>query len=566
MSWLQVTFEQLHDVTQPVQNHYDSNTTFSIGNVENELFLVLYFDPHTEDGVVHVRNKFFTIRQPTRANALGLYECFTRATEHVLGASSNWEAKCVGFGCDGTSVNIAAGGLRGHLEEPMPWIVVFWCLAHRLELSLKDALKNTFFSNIDDMLLRLYYLYEKSPKKCNELKEVVDNLKLCLEESEMPNQRGIKPVRACGTRFVSHKVFAINRLIERYGAYLTHLVSLTEDPTVKATDKQKIKGFILQWRDSKMLLGCALFHDLLKPAATLCKVLQDDEVCVISAIEAVLKTSKNIQVVLDTAFKDLSMVKKVLSRIQDDNNDKTYQGAVLAKYEQGRKYLEDHKNRYAESIMSCLKERLKMQHVGLLTDAITLLATHGWEKSESSDFADAALDHLTTQFNVPLAKAGVVETLIKEEFIDMLDYAKSYLPLSRDNYLTTWWKLFNSANSKNWTNILALVELVFCLPMSNGRVERIFSRLKLIKTNRRCALNEDHLDDAVRIAVEGPPLAKWDASAAVHLWWTDKNRRQVGDTRKPPARAQPDEQSCSSPFTLDAWEDFLDLSSEESDS
>lgn len=36
-------------------------------------------------------------------------------------------------------------------------------IAHRLELSLKDALSKTFFSNIDSMLMRLYYFYEKSP-------------------------------------------------------------------------------------------------------------------------------------------------------------------------------------------------------------------------------------------------------------------------------------------------------------------------------------------------------------------------------------------------------------------
>jgi hypothetical protein len=129
-----------------------------IGNIENELFLVLYFDPHSEDGVVHVRNKFFTVRQPKRANALGLFECFIRGIEHVLGATCNWEDKIVGFGCDGTGVNIAAGGLRGHLEEPMLWIVMFWCLTHRLELSLKDALKKTLFSSIDKMLMHLSLL------------------------------------------------------------------------------------------------------------------------------------------------------------------------------------------------------------------------------------------------------------------------------------------------------------------------------------------------------------------------------------------------------------------------
>ena len=98
---------------------------------------------------------------------------------------------------------MGACGLRSLLEEPMPWIVVFWCLAHRLELSLKDALKKTFFSAIDDMLMHLYYLYEKSPKKCKELSEVVANLKLCLDTSELSNQRGIRPICACGTRFIS---------------------------------------------------------------------------------------------------------------------------------------------------------------------------------------------------------------------------------------------------------------------------------------------------------------------------------------------------------------------------
>ena len=52
---------------------------------------------------------------------------------------NDWEEKLIGLGCNGTNVNIATGGLRGYLEEALPWIV-FWCLAHRLELSLKDAL------------------------------------------------------------------------------------------------------------------------------------------------------------------------------------------------------------------------------------------------------------------------------------------------------------------------------------------------------------------------------------------------------------------------------------------
>ena len=48
-----------------------------------------------------------------------------------------------------------------------------WCLAHRMELAVKGALKGTSFDDIDEMLLRLYYIYEKGPKKCCELNDVV---------------------------------------------------------------------------------------------------------------------------------------------------------------------------------------------------------------------------------------------------------------------------------------------------------------------------------------------------------------------------------------------------------
>lgn len=117
------------------------------GNVE--LFLVLYFDAHVKDRKVHVHNRFLTVRQPKSGNTEGLFEGFKNAVSHV--GLANWEDKLTGFGCDGTNVNTAAGGLRGCLEQSVPWVVVFWCLARRLELSLKDALSATLFSSTDKM-------------------------------------------------------------------------------------------------------------------------------------------------------------------------------------------------------------------------------------------------------------------------------------------------------------------------------------------------------------------------------------------------------------------------------
>ena len=84
---------------------------------------------------------------------------------------------------------------------------------------------------------------------------VVKELKQRLEPSEMPSRGGSRPLRACGTRFVAHKVTALERLVDKYGAYLCHLVAMTEDVSIKSIDHQKLKRCFLKWCDAKYING-----------------------------------------------------------------------------------------------------------------------------------------------------------------------------------------------------------------------------------------------------------------------------------------------------------------------
>ena len=127
-------------------------------------------------------------------------------------------------------MNIANAGLKGIMEKKIIWVYWMWCLAHRLELAIKNALKGTYFDSIDDMLLRLYYLYEKSPKKSRELVDIIKDLKEFLSFDD----NGIKPIRANGTRWITHKLYAMKRVISKYGAYTHHLAALSVDPSIKA--------------------------------------------------------------------------------------------------------------------------------------------------------------------------------------------------------------------------------------------------------------------------------------------------------------------------------------------
>ena len=259
-------------------------------NHDNELILVQWCDTNSSDEKVQPRLSFLTVHQPQSVNAEGLFASLEYGLK-CLGIPSLSRQTCsqlVGIATDGASANIARGGLRGLVENEINWIFWMWCLAHCLELAIKDALRGSFFDSIDEMLLCLYYIYEKSPKKCRELESVVADLRECFEFDD----NGVKPVRSCGLRWVSYKISAMKGVLSKYGAYAAHTAQLTEDNTVKATDRAKLKGYLKKWINAKYVLGCALFIDLLTPCSIFSKAMQSDSLDIVGALTCLILTVK----------------------------------------------------------------------------------------------------------------------------------------------------------------------------------------------------------------------------------------------------------------------------------
>ena len=169
------------------------------GNTDNELVLAVWCEIDGKDERIHIKQKmgYFTVSRPQAVTADGIFSLL-ESTIQKLEIESITEAtykKLVILATDGASANIAASGLKGLVERQLSWIFWMWCLAHRLELAIKDALKGTTFDEIDDILLKLYYLNKKSPKKCRELAEIVSDLKDCLTFDD----HGETPVGASDT-------------------------------------------------------------------------------------------------------------------------------------------------------------------------------------------------------------------------------------------------------------------------------------------------------------------------------------------------------------------------------
>ena len=152
----------------------DGSTDKSV--TEQEVIFVVFVDPEANRPVM----KFSHIAAPEKSqDARGLKNAIVSGfKEHGLESALG---KMVFLSSDGASVNSGAkSGLIRLFQEEYPWISFIWCFSHRLELSLKDALKE-FIEPVETSLRHLYYLYNNSSKKAS--------------RTEKPTQRTRRTIR-----------------------------------------------------------------------------------------------------------------------------------------------------------------------------------------------------------------------------------------------------------------------------------------------------------------------------------------------------------------------------------
>ncbi len=150
----------------------------------------------------------------------------------------------VGGGTDVASVNIGIhSGMWAQVQKTAPWLFWSWCFSHLLELACKDACTSKVFTEINEMFLRLFYLYNNSDKKSSQLTSIVDELK---DVYYFPKSGSI-PIRSRGTRWITHKRKSRQRIIDRYRSYITHLESMVNENSVKAADRANLTGYHRKW-------------------------------------------------------------------------------------------------------------------------------------------------------------------------------------------------------------------------------------------------------------------------------------------------------------------------------
>ena len=174
---------------------------------------------------------------------------------------------------------------------------------------------------------------------------------------------GVKPVKATGTRWIDHRIRAMQRLVDKYGLYCQHLqhaIPETKTAKVRVTLKRKFEKLI----DAKVLLRSCWFVDVLSAAKQFSLVTQKSDIDIVSIVDSVESTKRNYEKLLRKFETDaenlfaLPTLKSVINAIESDEEEKpSYQGQKLKYYTREKQYLRNHGVHMVRSILSCYEER-----------------------------------------------------------------------------------------------------------------------------------------------------------------------------------------------------------------
>lgn len=171
-------------------------------------------------------------------------------------------------------------------------------------------------------------------------------------------------------------------------------------------------------------------------------------------------------------------------------------------------------------LSACVQERFADLNVNVST----------WpaeNKSNLIGYGDEAMEELVVYLKSLLERNGCKVELIPTQWDVLKSRVCDMLVSVREvNYLDVWSKIFTNTPLKGeCVDVLHIINLLLITPFTNAKVERMFSRMKRVKTDWRNKLRRDRLKSLLRVSEEGVSIDDYNPDSAIEQWYQEKVRR-----------------------------------------
>ena len=165
------------------------------------------------------------------------------------------------------------------------WIVKtnekWWsAIAHSSALSVKDAFEAAGFTNVDNFYQGIFYLLKNSGAIKSDVQEAAKSLNI--SAYTLP--------KLSGTRFVSHRVRALARMLNMWPAIISAFENTLVTRKHKSKTRAKIQGLLNDFRLYVLILTC-VYLDILEKLSPASIIFESNDTILID-ITSTIKRSQ----------------------------------------------------------------------------------------------------------------------------------------------------------------------------------------------------------------------------------------------------------------------------------
>ncbi|XP_037021997.2 PR domain-containing protein 11 isoform X1 [Artibeus jamaicensis] len=427
----------------------------------------------------------------------------------ALGIRLQDEKPTVGLGVDGANITASLrASMFMTIRKTLPWLLCLPFMVHRPHLEILDAISGKELPCLEELennLKQLLSFYRYSPRLMCELRSTASTL---CEETEF-----LGDIRA--VRWIIGEQNVLNALIKDYLEVVAHLKDVSSQ--TQRADASAIALALLQFlMDYQSIKLIYFLLDVTAVLSRLAYVFQGQYLLVSQVDDKIEEAIQEISRLADCPGEYLQEF--------EENFRESFNGIAMKNLRVAEAKFQSIREKICQKTQVILAQRFDSRS-RIFVKACQVFDLAAWPRNSEE-----------------LMSYG------KEDMVQIFDHLEAIPTFSRDvcregldprgSLLMEWRELKADYYTKNGFKDLIghvckykqrfpllnkIIQVLKVLPTSTACCEKGRNALQRVRKNHRSRLTLQQLSDLLTIAVNGPPIANFDAKRALDSWFEEKS-------------------------------------------
>ncbi|XP_030187527.1 PR domain-containing protein 11 isoform X2 [Lynx canadensis] len=427
----------------------------------------------------------------------------------ALGIRLQDEKPTVGLGIDGANVTASLrASMFMTIRKTLPWLLCLPFMVHRPHLEILDAISGKELPCLEELennLKQLLSFYRYSPRLMCELRSTAATL---CEETEF-----LGDIRA--VRWIIGEQNVLNALIKDYLEVVAHLKDVSSQ--TQRADASAIALALLQFlMDYQSVKLIYFLLDVIAVLSRLAYVFQGEYLLVSQVDDKIEEAIQEISRLADSPGEYLQEF--------EENFRESFNGIAMKNLRVAEAKFQSVREKICQKTQVILAQRFDSRS-RIFVKACQVFDLAAWPRN-SEELVSYGKEDMVQIFE----HLEAIPTFSRDVCREGLDPRGSLLmewrELKADYYTKNGFKdlIGHICKYKQRFPLLnKVIQVLKVLPTSTACCEKGRNALQRVRKNHRSRLTLEQLSDLLTIAVNGPPIASFDAKRALDSWFEEKS-------------------------------------------